>query len=451
VAFEEAELDRDYRKMEWTCRDIPAESTEPMGPDARDYLPWVDVSTITDWGTIAAWYGDLVAGQSSVTDRVRKEAESITAECEDEEASVRALYDFVANEITYEFVPFIQTALIPRQPDEVLVSRFGDCKDKCNLMLALLESVGIEGFRMVLTTPWDLGSNPFLPSPRFNHVILGRSSGDSWNAWYDPTVVGGVPGTLPGPLVGSQGLLVGHGEAELEVLGSARTGPETREARTVVVPDGSGTATVVRHVLYRSGDDVSSLRRAEMEYSTEELERYFLMALAEKYPGSSLDSFAWEGATTEDSVGVHLEFSVPGCFTSSGGLLVGPVPLPSRLAGDLGRGRSPGPEAPGDQPQGLGHHPDAGRAHPVGGSRGRCPGDGGLPLPSGLPTERFRYRGVPHSRDRRGDHSAGRIRRLQGRRGRGPAGHVAAAGHEGMRGDGPEDSLAVKAQDFSRF
>ena len=61
----------------------------------------------------------------------------------------------------------------PRPAAQVLTTRYGDCKDKSNLMRALLSSLGIESHLMVLSAEASWPVPLEWPSPlHFDHCIL---------------------------------------------------------------------------------------------------------------------------------------------------------------------------------------------------------------------------------------------------------------------------------------
>jgi cellulose synthase operon protein C len=67
-------------------------------------------------------------------------------------ARVRAVYDFVVGSTRYVGLEFGIHGYKPYQVSQVLARRFGDCKDKASLMLALLREVGVASELVLVRT-----------------------------------------------------------------------------------------------------------------------------------------------------------------------------------------------------------------------------------------------------------------------------------------------------------
>ena len=96
---------------------------------------------------------------------------------------------------------------MPRSIEEVLRTRFGDCKDQSALVVALLREMGLEA-RFALVNDRSEMTVPYLPSPRFTHVIVQARSGEGRTYWVDPTFKGLSFPNVPVYLEGAQALLV---------------------------------------------------------------------------------------------------------------------------------------------------------------------------------------------------------------------------------------------------
>ncbi len=56
----------------------------------------------------------------------------------------RALYNWVATQIRYVGIYLGDGGIVPNYADDTLRNRYGDCKDKSTLLVALLAAKGIE-------------------------------------------------------------------------------------------------------------------------------------------------------------------------------------------------------------------------------------------------------------------------------------------------------------------
>ncbi|MEN8006282.1 MAG: DUF3857 domain-containing protein [Candidatus Krumholzibacteriota bacterium] len=338
VMKNEAILDEDYRTIRWSSRSNPVLVKEPLSAQPRAHRPWVDVSTIDSWSTISRWYNDIADGQAVITPEVETKAKEITRDCADDPARYRAICDFVANRISYQFTPLLNSALVPRSSDETLETGYGDCKDKSTLMLAMLRAVGIESAGLALTFVNHDGGAQFLPSPRFNHAIVGAGHGDGPVSWYDPTVAYGVPGRIPVSLIGSPVLRIDNNdERDIQTIGHPEPEDCVSDTWIKLSLDAQGAARAAQSVTYRSADEVASIRSFDEGSSRTEFENVVLVKMAGRYPGAQLDSVS---ITTpedrDDQVTVTSAFLIPDCFLSNGGMMTGSIPVFDDFISDLG-------------------------------------------------------------------------------------------------------------------
>jgi hypothetical protein len=201
-----------YQQLRIEVAGANAVGLAPALPDQRDVLAWVDVSTVRDWDSIVHWYRGLSAGRIVPTPLVDETVRGIIAGAPDNAARISRLYDFVSNKIDYEDLSFQYSAYVPQKPESVLDDRYGDCKDKCALLIAMLRSAGIESWIALSDSSYD-GENTFLPSPRFNHtiVVVPKAGVGGADLLLDPTSESFTYPDLPPRLVGTWYLPISPG------------------------------------------------------------------------------------------------------------------------------------------------------------------------------------------------------------------------------------------------
>ena len=95
---------------------------------------------------------------------------------------------FVQNGIRYRGEHHGVYTHTPRSPRYVLRKGAGDCKDKSNLLVALLKTIDVEANLVLVNTRIGKGIADFKPSAyRFNHMIV-RISIDNRFYYFDPTI-----------------------------------------------------------------------------------------------------------------------------------------------------------------------------------------------------------------------------------------------------------------------
>ncbi|MBD3347730.1 MAG: DUF3857 domain-containing protein, partial [Candidatus Eisenbacteria bacterium] len=337
VAYEERVMEDGFVGREWRCSEPPEFGEEYGSPPARSYLPWVDVTTIGDWETLARWYAGLADGQTRVTRRIRLEAERLCAGAASDEERIERVLAFVADEITYQSIPFYQSAHIPREADEVLRDRFGDCKDKCALLISLLKAAGLIDCHFALVSVGSHERLTFLPSPRFDHAIVCRLLPDGGERWYDPTVRFPDPEQIPGHIAGAPALVARRGEKALRTIPVQDVCERPYEVETRASLSPAGSVSGVRTSRYALIDETSARRVHLASTSREELADEILASLAVSCPGVELLDLrvAGEDAARETLV-YEYDFRAPNAFSVTGGMLSGALPPDSRLTDVFG-------------------------------------------------------------------------------------------------------------------
>jgi hypothetical protein len=176
------------RTQTWTLEDVSAYEPLPGDPVARTFIPWIGVSSLASWDKFANWYRRLAAGSETIGPEVTTLAADIAKRHPDRAGRIRAAYERVAA-LRYVAIELGVGGLRPRTPEQVWRQRFGDCKDKANLLVAVLKQLGIEA-EFVLVNRFD-ATFPEFPGWQFNHAIArvpaAPEAGQPQALWLDTT------------------------------------------------------------------------------------------------------------------------------------------------------------------------------------------------------------------------------------------------------------------------
>jgi hypothetical protein len=228
----------------WELSNLPPMPDEPMSPSLTNLVPRLAVSyyppanaqpvsikTFSNWSEVAAWMSELEDPQVVVDDAMARKAYELTALAKTELEKIRAIAQYVQN-IRYIS---IQTGTgrgggyRPHASNEVFAKSYGDCKDKANLMRAMLKVVGIVAIPVSIYSGDPDYVRASWPSPhQFNHCIIAVKISDQTQAStviqhptlgrlliFDPTDEETPIGDLPSHLQGSLALIDSKGENEL--------------------------------------------------------------------------------------------------------------------------------------------------------------------------------------------------------------------------------------------
>ncbi len=159
--------------------DIPAIVPEPGMPPYFEVARYLSVSTYADWGQLGAWYERLVGDQLALDDTLRGVVKTLKARSRDRRDLVRLIYELVVTETRYVGIELGIHGWKPYAVTEVYRRRFGDCKDKASLLVALLREAGVDA-HLTLVRTTHLGHAAQAPASMwaFNHAIAWVSEFD---------------------------------------------------------------------------------------------------------------------------------------------------------------------------------------------------------------------------------------------------------------------------------
>ncbi|HZF54559.1 MAG TPA: transglutaminase domain-containing protein [Polyangiaceae bacterium] len=192
---------------------------EPLSPELTEVLPVVVGSTFAGWHEFREWYKGAVAGFTEPDEQVRHLAAELTKGKKTREEKLKAIFDFVSDDIRY--VNYVSGEWwLPNRPQQLLARRQGDCDDKAMLLITLLKSVGIEATEVLVQTRMH-GKPSLLKSekvavPEFDHGIayLPGKNGEP-GMWLDATSPQSRLGPLPSMDARAVAMFVHEGPAKI--------------------------------------------------------------------------------------------------------------------------------------------------------------------------------------------------------------------------------------------
>ena len=207
----------------WTAGETPRYFAEPDMPPAYDCTARLLLSTAPDWESLSRWYARLCAPHLAATNEAmaRKVEELVSAatrraaetaeepngstdagaadradarppapaKSQARAAVVRALFDFVSREVRY-MGAMAESEAPGYEPHDVSLTfdnRYGVCRDKAALLVAMLRMAGIDAWPVLINV--GPRKDPDVPQPYFNHAIVAADSGDPDDPYLlmDPT------------------------------------------------------------------------------------------------------------------------------------------------------------------------------------------------------------------------------------------------------------------------
>jgi len=159
----------------------PLDDAEPQLPSDVPAYPSVTFSTGSSWQKIAGEYGKIVDLQIAGADLRPLVAKLISGKKSRVEKAA-ALLQYLHKEVRYTGVEFGEASVVPRSPTETMTRKYGDCKDKAALLVAMLRAADIPAHVALLNAGSREDVPPDLPGMgKFDHAIVyAPGSPDLW-------------------------------------------------------------------------------------------------------------------------------------------------------------------------------------------------------------------------------------------------------------------------------
>ncbi len=175
------------REILWQEDNVPAVVQDDDTPAWYSPFRYLAISEYVDWQDVVKWAQPLYEQASVVDQSVQQLADQFLAQSSDRQQQIMLALSFVQQEIRYLGMEDGMGSHRPRLASETLYRRYGDCKDKTALLLALLKAMGFAPFPALVNLDQGQSLPDELPSPyAFDHVIVTLLL-DGKRLWLDGT------------------------------------------------------------------------------------------------------------------------------------------------------------------------------------------------------------------------------------------------------------------------
>ncbi len=322
----------------WELRNLPYIKREPMSPSVVNIVPWVAINyypeassknpdkSFANWADVARWTSALYEPQVIVDDAVAAKAQELTMNAKTELEKIRAIAGFVQNlqYIAIDIGVGSGNGYRPRPSNLVLNRGYGDCKDKANLMRAMLRSLKIDAYPIAIFSGDPTFVREEWASPaQFNHCIIAVRISDATEAptviiheklgrllIFDATDPYTLVGDLPESLQGSYGLIIAGengGLAKMPVTPS-----ESNLLDRLIEVDLSDDGAISGTIKERSTGQSSSRERAMLRLlSAVDYSKMLEVWLTRGATGAKLLKFTPTDKKDDLRFDLDVEFSAP--------------------------------------------------------------------------------------------------------------------------------------------
>jgi transglutaminase-like putative cysteine protease len=139
------------------------------------------------WNDMGKWYGDLWRSRAVESPQIKQKVDELTRSIPSKSDQMRALANYLQDNVRYVAIELGIGGWQPHPSGDIFVHKYGDCKDKSNLLSVMLRDIGIDSFPVVINVHRGLAGPQVPPSLYvFNHVILAIRIPDDMK---DPSLV----------------------------------------------------------------------------------------------------------------------------------------------------------------------------------------------------------------------------------------------------------------------
>jgi uncharacterized protein DUF3857/transglutaminase superfamily protein len=321
------------RVYTWATSEVQKIASEPFAASPNSLYVSIDVSAPIAWPDVARWYAGLSRERYRLSPELEAKLAELVRGARTLDDSLRVVHRWVAQDFRYVSLSLGIGGYLPRLPAQVLDTRYGDCKDKATLFIALARRMGLPAYPVLLSSRG--GADSTLPTvEQFDHMIAALDRpGSAGRLYLDLTSELTPYGELPPAEQGSFALVVhDDGRGEEVILPEAPVTANRAEVRFVGELNADGLFTG-RYTETKLGSTQYRLRQVYARpYTQEELGR-ITQALADGlFPGAKGDSlrvFDGRDLAATPSVAVIVR-NAPAVSTTGGArILTLPTSLPN--------------------------------------------------------------------------------------------------------------------------
>jgi hypothetical protein len=170
------EIEPSLREWVIESHDVKAIEGDEYVPDWFEVRQRVEFSSYPDWNSVAKIKSQHFHLAEEYNTKCSDEMLELLAgwgkSYQEDEEKVIAVTRFVQDKIRYLYLTNKNEIMLPNDPHTTFKRRFGDCKDKTQLLRFLLRQMGIDSTPVLVNTHRGRGLNQSLPMPIFDHVVL---------------------------------------------------------------------------------------------------------------------------------------------------------------------------------------------------------------------------------------------------------------------------------------
>lgn len=183
-------VEGDIVDRRWRTFERPAYRFESLTPPWTTQGALIQWSEWRDWAEVAAAFTPLYEHPGELPAEFEAQIQTIAAAESTPEGRAASLLRYTQNDVRYLAISIGEGGYTPRQLNDVCDTRYGDCKDKSKLFVAMARKLGLDACPALVNTRDGPAIEGYLPSGQlFDHCIVRVRIGEA-TYWLDPTRIG---------------------------------------------------------------------------------------------------------------------------------------------------------------------------------------------------------------------------------------------------------------------
>ncbi len=333
--------------LRWEIKNMPAldlenlRATPPLEAlAARTDVMWGSTAAqgvANQWRAIGEWQDQLEAGRADPTPEITAAAQQLVAGAPDFYTKLSRITEYIQKNIRYFIVVTGIGGWQAHYASEIFRNRYGDCKDKTTLLIAMLKAVGIRAYYLDVDSERGV-INPAAPSLVGDHMVTAIELPEGENdprlmarvkavtgktlLIFDPTDEETPVGLIRGQLQGAYGNLADGANSqvlEMPVLPPDSAGID-RTGSFVLAADGTLTGT---DTSVFTGGEAANERYFLKDNDSNDVRRQMETSLSADLPGLTLKDYAFQQAGgLNQPLTLSLHLSAANYLHSAGSLIL---------------------------------------------------------------------------------------------------------------------------------
>lgn len=283
----------------------------PVGAPARfRRLGFMETSSFESWAEISRIMAPLYDRAATIarSSDLRAEIDAIAAGSQDPKVRAFEALRLVEDKTRYFFIGIGDGGYVPAAADETWARKFGDCKGKTALLLAILRELKVEAEPALVSLGAGDGMNERLPSlAAFNHVIV-RATVDGKVYWLDGTRTGDRSGLEAlRPPAHRWALPIRASGSDLEEIVVPPLAEPLLETTTRYdASKGLETPATMRVVNRFRGEAANGLRQMVAKVPSADLERNFRQQMSGSMSWVEVEKVEWKDDAANDAFEIRM-------------------------------------------------------------------------------------------------------------------------------------------------